>query len=94
MLPSDPDIINNIIQKLAERDPAADPEELILRLNEPLEEIYRINSQIGIDIASELAEEYDLPELPRMKLKGRENYISIGGLLKHIKEQGKEVRLF
>lgn len=89
MLPEDQFIIDDIIQQLAERDPAADPEELRLRLDEPLEQIYKINSQIGIDIATELAEKYDLPEPPRMKLQGRQNYISIGGLLEHLKDRSQ-----
>lgn len=86
MLPlSDAQILEDIIQLLAENDPGADPDVLRTKLGEPLDQIYPINSQIGVDIATQLAEKYDLPSVPRVKLRQREDYISIGGLLKHVK---------
>ena len=85
MLPSDTQILEDIIQLLADNDPGADPDVLRNKLGEPLEQIYQINSQIGVDIATQLAEKYALPSVPRMKLRQREDYISIGGLLKHVK---------
>lgn len=82
---SDDKIACDIIELLAERDPDVDPEELRSKLDQPLDQIYKINSWLGVDIASELAEIYDLPKLPRTKLANRKFYISIGGLVEYIK---------
>lgn len=85
MIPTDEEIINDIIRLLVDRDPDANPEELRLKLDQPLDQIYKINSQIGTGIASELKEIYNLPDIPQTKLKNRNFYISIGGLLSLIK---------
>lgn len=89
MLPSDDQIIEDIIQLLADNDPGVDPLALRAKRHEPLDQIYPINSQIGVDIATQLAEKYDLPAVLRMKLRQRKDYISIGGLLDHIKKRCK-----
>lgn len=90
MIPNNDTIIKeDIIRLLAERDPDVNPEELRSKLDQPLEQIYKINSQIGIDIASELAEIYELPELPPMKMRNRKFYISIGGLVEYIKKKSE-----
>lgn len=84
MAPNQDIIINDIIKLLVKRDPDADPNELESKLDQPLDQIYKINSQIGTGIASELREMYDLPEIPPKKLKKRSFYISIGGLVELI----------
>jgi|GEM_PF-4557164 len=86
MMPSDDKIAGDIIELLAERDPDVDPEELRSKLDQPLDQIYRINSLIGVDIASELTEIYDLPKLPPTKIGNRKFYVSIGGLVEYIKK--------
>ena len=85
MIPSDDKIVEEIIRLLVERDPNADPEDLKSKLGQPLDQIYDINSHIGTAIASALRELYGLPELPPTKLKNRDYYVSIGGLLELIK---------
>ena len=90
MIPSTDTIIReDIIRLLAERDPSVNSEELISKLDQPLDHFYKINSQRGIDIATELAEIYDLPELPPMKMRNRRFYISIGGLVEYIKKRSE-----
>ncbi len=86
MIPDNNTILNDIIKLLAKRDPDVDPEELKSKLDQPLDLIYKINSQIGTGIASELRELYGLPEIPPTKLKNRKFYISIDGLVKLIKK--------
>jgi hypothetical protein len=86
MLPRDDKIVEEIIRLLVERDPDADPDELKSKLDQPLDQIYDIDSQIGTGIASALRMLYGLPELPSTKLKNRNFYVSIGGLLDLIKE--------
>ena len=89
MIPDRNVIINNIINLLAKRDPDADPDELVSKLDQPLDQIYKINSQIGTGIASELRELYNLPEIPPTKLKNKKFYISIDGLVKLVIEMSK-----
>jgi hypothetical protein len=86
MIPGDETILEDVLRLLVERDPNADRDELKSKLDQPLDRIYDINSQIGIGIASALRELYRLPGLPPTKLKNRNFYISIGGLLDLIKE--------
>ena len=87
MLPPDAEILEEIIQLLAENDPDADPDVLRTKLHEPLDRIYAIDSQIGVDIATQLAEKYRLTSVPRTKLRQRSDYISIKGLFDHIKRR-------
>lgn len=87
MLPPDPKIVEEIIQLLAESVPGVDADALRSRLHEPLDQICQIKSLIGVDIATQLAEKYDLPELPKAKLRERKDYISIKGILDHIKKR-------
>jgi len=82
-------IRNDIIRLWAKRDPDVDPEELRSKLDQPLDRIHKINSQIGTGIASELRELYNLPELPPTKLKKRKFYISIDGLTELIIEMSQ-----
>lgn len=82
---SDDKIESDIIGLLAERDPGVDPEELRSKLDQPLDQIYKINSLIGVDIASALTEIYDLPKPHPTKMRNRKFYISIGGLVEYIK---------
>jgi hypothetical protein len=89
MIPDSNIIINDIINLLAKRDPDVDPDELVSKLDQPLDQIYKINSQIGMGIASELRELYSLPEIPPTKLKNRKFYISINGLAELIIEMSK-----
>jgi len=89
MIPNRDIIINDIIKLLVKRDPGADPDELESKLDQPLDQIYKINSQIGTGIASELRESYKLPEIPSTKLKNRKFYISIGGLVELIIEMSQ-----
>ena len=91
MIPTDDKIIKeDIIRLLAERDPDVDAEELRSKSDQPLDQIYKINSQIGIDIACELAEIYHLTEPPPMKLRNRKFYTSIGGLVEFIKKSSQD----
>ena len=46
MIPSLEKIIEDIIRALAERDPDVDPNELRSNLNQPLDQIYKINNNL------------------------------------------------
>ena len=85
MMFSDDKIVHDIIGLLADRDPEVDPEELRSKLDQPLDQIYKINSLTGVDIATELTEIYGLPKVPRTKLANKKFYVSIGGLVEYIK---------
>jgi len=87
MLPSDVEIVEEIIQILADSVPGTDADVLRVRLSDPLEQICPIKSLIGVDIATQLAEKYALPELPRAKRRERKDYVSVEGLLEHIKKR-------
>jgi hypothetical protein len=87
MLPPDAEIVEEIIHILADSVPGTDADDLGARLSDPLELICPIKSLIGVDIATQLAEKYALPELPRTKLRDRKDYISVEGLLEHIKKR-------
>jgi len=84
MIPDESEILDIIIRLLGERDPEADPIELRSKLDQPLDKVYKINSLIGVDIAAELTEMFGLPELPPTKMRRREYYVSIAGLLDYI----------
>ena len=89
MIPDRNVIVNDIIRLWAKRDPDVDPKELRSKLDQPLDRIYKINSQIGTGIASELRELYGLPEIPPTKLNNRKFYISIDGLAELIIEMSQ-----
>jgi len=89
MIPDRNVIINDIIRLWAKRDIDVDPDELRTKLDQPLDQIYKINSQIGMGIASELRELYKLQEIPPTKLRNRKYYISIDGLAELIIEMSQ-----
>lgn len=87
MVPVRSEVIEDIIQILEVSVPGIDGDALRAKLNEPLDQICQIKSLIGVDIATQLAEKYDLPSVPRMKLRERKDYVTIKGLVEHIEKR-------
>ncbi len=84
---SEDSILDDILKLLSEMDPEANVSELKSSINLPLNQVYKINSMIGVSIATALAERYGLPEIPKIRLCDRNDYISLKGLLDHLKNR-------